>query len=53
MKVWDKSHFGSYHLFGHSHGKLVGEPNSMDIGVDANNYSLVSLENVISKLKVV
>jgi len=36
MRVWNKSHYGNIHLYGHSHGSL-DEPESMlsmDVGVD-------------------
>jgi calcineurin-like phosphoesterase family protein len=35
-RVWPKSHHGSWHLYGHSHGNLADDPNSlsMDVGVD-------------------
>ena len=38
MRVWNKSHHFSTHLYGHSHGKLLDLPNSlsMDVGVDTN-----------------
>ena len=39
MRVWDKSHHGSIHLYGHSHDNLDREGKywgrSMDVGVDA------------------
>jgi calcineurin-like phosphoesterase family protein len=36
MRVWNKSHHGAWHLYGHSHYSLPDDPNalSMDIGVD-------------------
>lgn len=37
MRVWNKSHYGAWHLYGHSHASL-DEPEtmrSMDVGVDA------------------
>lgn len=36
MRVWNKSHHGAFHLYGHSHSTLEGEPwgKSMDVGVD-------------------
>ena len=37
MRVWNKSHYGAWHLYGHSHASL-DEPDtmrSMDVGVDA------------------
>lgn len=37
-KVWDKSHYGCYHVYGHSHGSLEDDPNalSMDVGIDCH-----------------
>lgn len=48
MRVWDKSHFGAWHLYGHSHGSLPDDPNSLsiDIGVDSHAYMPVSYEGV-------
>lgn len=34
-RVWNKSHHGSFHLFGHSHGELPPHGKSVDVGVDA------------------
>ena len=34
-RVWDRSHYGSWHLYGHSHGKLPPMGLSMDVGIDA------------------
>jgi calcineurin-like phosphoesterase family protein len=36
LRVWDKSHHGSIHLYGHSHASLADDPHarSMDVGVD-------------------
>jgi calcineurin-like phosphoesterase family protein len=36
MRVWSKSHFGSFHLFGHSHGRLEPYKKSVDVGVDSH-----------------
>ena len=50
MVVWDKSHRGSWQLFGHVHGMLDGDkrlsPNQMDIGVDSNNFRPISYQEV-------
>lgn len=48
MKVWDKSHYGSWHLYGHSHGTLKDDPNSlsMDVGINTNNYFPYSFEQI-------
>jgi len=36
-RVWNKSHWGSWMLYGHSHGSLPEDPSalSIDVGVDA------------------
>jgi calcineurin-like phosphoesterase family protein len=46
MRVWDRSHYGSWHLFGHSHGNLPPLKNSMDVGVDCWGYYPVSIETI-------
>lgn len=45
---WRNSHHGSWHLHGHSHGSLVQTAAAlrMDVGVDCNSYTPVSLERV-------
>jgi calcineurin-like phosphoesterase family protein len=54
LRVWEKSHYASYHLFGHSHGKLPPMGLSFDVGIDSNNffpYSLADIETKMSALK--
>ena len=48
MKVWNKSHYGVWHLYGHSHGSLPDDPNSLsfDCGVDCHNYRPISFPEV-------
>jgi len=50
MQVFDRSHYGSYHIFGHSHGKLKGIGRSMDIGVDTNNFYPYSIWDIHARL---
>jgi calcineurin-like phosphoesterase family protein len=40
MRVWDRCHYGTWHLYGHSHGSLPDDPGSLswDVGVDANGF---------------
>lgn len=49
-KVWPKSHYGSWHLFGHSHGGLDGyavrEGKLLDVGVDSHNFKPWSFEEI-------
>lgn len=51
MRMWPKSHYGSYLAYGHSHGLLPGIGRSMDVGVDCWNYYPVPLGMFIEKLK--
>lgn len=46
-RVWNHSHHGSWHFYGHSHGTLPDDPNalSMEVGVDGNNMQLVSIDD--------
>jgi calcineurin-like phosphoesterase family protein len=56
MRVWNGSHKNSWHLFGHSHNALADTVNkddskfSFDVGVDAQHYSPISLEQVKDKM---
>jgi calcineurin-like phosphoesterase family protein len=50
MRVWNKSHHGSFHLYGHSHGVLPSQGKSMDVGVDSNNFFPISINEVIKRL---
>jgi calcineurin-like phosphoesterase family protein len=54
MRSWEKSHYASWHLFGHHHGRLEPYGLSFDVGVDTNNfypYSLTDIENKMKTLK--
>ena len=44
MRVWRNSHHGAIHLYGHSHGNLIGDSQSCDVGVDCWRFSPVSIE---------
>jgi calcineurin-like phosphoesterase family protein len=53
-RVWNKSHHGSWHLYGHSHGHMEHTPwgRSMDVGVDCHDYKPISyfdVKRVLSK----
>jgi calcineurin-like phosphoesterase family protein len=52
QRVWNKSHYGSWHLYGHSHNKLPEIPGnlSFDIGVDGHQYQAWSYEEVKEKM---
>ena len=49
MRIWDKMHYGSYHLYGHSHNSMEHTPygKSMDVGVDTrSDMSLWSWDEI-------
>lgn len=50
MRVWNKKHYGSAMLYGHSHGTLPGSSQSTDVGVDCWEYSPVSFDSIVSRL---
>lgn len=51
LRVWNKSHHGALHLYGHSHGSLPDAGNrSMDVGMDAVGMRPISLEEVCNIL---
>ncbi|MGH9517426.1 MAG: metallophosphoesterase family protein [Terriglobales bacterium] len=40
LRVWNRSNRGSWHLYGHSHGRLLDIPTSlsMDVGIDTHDF---------------
>jgi calcineurin-like phosphoesterase family protein len=51
MKTWARSHYNSYQLYGHSHGKLDPVGKQHDIGVDNNNFMPVSMDDIVEIMK--
>ena len=53
MRVWNKSHHGAFHCYGHSHGSLPDDPHSksFDVGVDCHNYTPLSYREVKTIMK--
>lgn len=51
QRVWNKSHHGTIHLYGHSHGSLPPFGKSVDVGVDCkeitSEYRPVHVDEVI------
>ncbi|MDD5164256.1 MAG: phosphoesterase [Patescibacteria group bacterium] len=49
-KEWHLSHYGAWHLFGHSHGRMDDyakeEGKLLDVGVDSHNFKPWSLDEV-------
>lgn len=48
MLTWPRSHYGSWQLFGHSHGGLTTykKNKQYDVGVDNNNFYPISFEQL-------
>jgi len=46
MRVWPMSHYGSWQVYGHSHGSLPPQGLQYDVGVDNNNFYPVSFEEL-------
>lgn len=53
LREWNASHWGSYHLYGHSHGTLPDHTDSLsfDIGVDCHDFYPLSYEEVKGIMK--
>lgn len=51
MRVWNRSHKGSWMLYGHSHNELPVVGKSIDIGVDGHDFEPWSLEEIEAKMK--
>jgi len=55
-RVWNRCHYGSWQLFGHSHGKLHPWERQLDVGVDSaaellGEYRPFSFEEVHKFIK--
>jgi calcineurin-like phosphoesterase family protein len=46
MRTWARSHYNSWQLYGHSHGRLEPIGKQWDIGVDNNNFFPVSFDQI-------
>lgn len=51
LAVWHKSHFNAWHCYGHSHGTFTNTGKSYDVGVDINNFTPVSFEQLSEIMK--
>lgn len=45
--VWNGMHRGAFQAFGHSHGGLPGLPGSIDVGVDVQNFTPITVEDFV------
>jgi len=46
MLVWNQSHYGSWHLHGHSHGSCRAPGKRWDVGVDNNDLTPVCIDDL-------
>jgi calcineurin-like phosphoesterase family protein len=53
MRVWHHSFRGSWHLYGHSHGRLPEDPAalSMDVGVDTHDFRPWHLDEIATRME--
>ncbi|MGE5550034.1 MAG: metallophosphoesterase [Bacteroidota bacterium] len=51
MRAWDRSHYGAWHLYGHSHGTLPGYGLSFEVSVDCCGFRPISLASVADRMK--
>lgn len=54
MTVWDRSHHGAWHLYGHSHGSIewLNRGKCMDVGVMQNDYKPFSFSEIKTRLSI-
>lgn len=51
LRTWRNVRRGAIHLYGHSHGNLPGNRQSLDVGVDCTGYAPVTLPQIRSMLE--
>jgi len=51
MRRWECSHYNSWQLYGHSHGRLKPKGKQHDIGVDNNNFYPLSFDEIVEIMK--
>lgn len=49
LRTWPGFHRNAIHLFGHSHNRMPGYRNTLDVGVDAWGYGPASVDDVIAR----
>lgn len=52
LKVWNRSHHGTWHLYGHSHGSLPDDihSRSFDIGINCTNYFPLEFAEIAKRM---
>jgi calcineurin-like phosphoesterase family protein len=47
LEIWDRKHYGAWHLHGHTHKHGAIGPYRLNIGVDCQNFTPISLGSVL------
>jgi calcineurin-like phosphoesterase family protein len=47
LLVWDRKHYGAWHLYGHTHKHNLNGEFSLNVGVDCMNFAPISLGGVL------
>jgi len=52
LRTWNMKHWGSWSLYGHSHGALPDDPNALalDVGVDCWDFTPASYEQIKERM---
>ncbi|MCB0331368.1 MAG: metallophosphoesterase family protein [Bdellovibrionales bacterium] len=53
LRVWDRKHYGTWHLYGHSHSNLpeIEGELAVNVGVDCWDFAPVSLNEIAKKME--
>jgi len=49
-RTWNAKHYGTWHLFGHSHGNMPPHGLSFDLSVDCHDFTPLSYAQVKAKM---
>lgn len=52
LRTWPKSHYNSWHVFAHSHGRLPAIGKSHDAGVDNNKFFPLTFDELCSIISI-
>lgn len=50
MRTWPGQRYGAIMLYGHSHGRLPGARNTLDVGVDSWGYCPIQLPQILERM---
>ena len=53
LRVWARSHYGVWQVYGHSRGGLPGLGLSFDVGVDCDAFRPFTLEEVAGRMNAI